>query len=280
MQTNEQIQIDAATARAHDCEEFRRWTSGWRWLTLRRRLPVNRNSQSVDKNDRNMQVVQNVPGTNTGPNSGTNARKRRVRFSYPANFKSDVLSSLQNSSPRNTAKSLGIPLSTLYRWRNNSSRKSASLQLANSNTAQANGPALGASYVTHGPRALADRPNKHKYYRFDPSNARHSRQVLERLMLAHDFIENRYFESIDCHALASIAGMSKCHFVRVYKQAIGESPYQHLIRRRAAAALNLMGVTLQPTLAIACAVGFESTSSLVKALKKFSATGIPELIYR
>jgi len=99
-------------------------------------------------------------------------------------------------------------------------------------------------------------------------------------MLAHDFIENRYFESIDCHALASIAGMSKCHFVRVYKQAIGESPYQHLIRRRAAAALNLMGVTLQPTLAIACAVGFESTSSLVKALKKFSATGIPELIYR
>ena len=98
-------------------------------------------------------------------------------------------------------------------------------------------------------------------------------------MLVHDFIENRYFECIDCHALANIAGMSKCHFVRVYKQAMGESPYQHLIRRRAGAALNLLGVILQPTLAIACAVGFESTSSLIKALKKFSATGIPKLIY-
>ena len=98
-------------------------------------------------------------------------------------------------------------------------------------------------------------------------------------MLAHEFIESRYFERVDCRALASIAGMSRCHFVRVYKQAFTESPYQHLIRRRADAALSLMGVTLQPTLVIACAVGFESTSSLIKALKKFSANGIPKFIY-
>lgn len=279
MQTNEQIQMDAAIARAHDCEEFRRWTPARRWLKLRPRPTGESGQASVDKNNRNMQIVQNVPGINTGANSGTSARKRRVRFSYPANFKSDALSSLQNSSPRNTAKSLGIPLSTLYRWRNNSGRKPGPFQLASANAGQANGPAPRNSFTTHGPRAPADRPNKRRYYRFDSSSARHSCQVLERLMLAHDFIENRYFECIDCHTLASIAGMSKCHFVRVYKQAIGESPYQHLIRRRAGAALNLMGVTLQPTLAIACAVGFESTSSLVKALKKFSAAGIPQLIY-
>jgi AraC-like DNA-binding protein/transposase-like protein len=231
--------------------------------------------------------VQNVLGTNLA----TNARKRRVRFSYPANFKNDVLLSLENSSARNTAKSLGIPLSTLYRWRNNSGRQPgqfnaprAGTHAPEANRPEANGVGTNSdmrheSFAACAPHAFPDPSSKRSGYRFDRSVARHSRQVLERLMLVHDFVENRYFEHIDCHTLASIAGMSKCHFVRVYKQAIGESPYQHLIRRRAGAALNLLGVTLQPTLAIACAVGFESTSSLIKALKKFSATGIPTLIY-
>jgi AraC-like DNA-binding protein len=221
-----------------------------------------------------MQIVQNVPGAN----SGANARKRRVRFCYPANFKNDVLSSLKNSSPRNTARSLGIPLSTLYRWRKNSSRPLGQLHPPKPSSTLAYGNMPHASSTACGAGAL-DASNKRRYYTFDRSVARHSRQVLERLMLAHEFIENRYFEHVDCHALARMAGMSKCHFVRVYKQAMGQSPYQQLIRRRAGAALNLLGVTLQPTLAIACAVGFESTSSLIKALKKFSVAGIPELIY-
>ena len=229
-----------------------------------------------------MQIVQTLFGTN----SGKIARKRRVRFSYPANFKNDVLSSLENSSARNTAKSLGIPLSTLYRWRNNSGRQLGQFHAPKAGTHAPEANRVGTnngmpheSFTACSPHTFTDPSNKRRHYRFDRSVARHSRQVLERLMRVHDFIENRYFEHVDCHALASIAGMSKCHFVRVYKQAIGESPYQHLIRRRAGAALNLLGVTLQPTLAIACAVGFESTSSLIKALKKFSATGIPALIY-
>ncbi len=204
-----------------------------------------------------------------------------MRFSYPANFKNDVLSLLKDSSPRNMAKSLGVPLSTLYRWRKNSGGQRDQCQrdqfcLPGTSATLANAQ---ATRRVEGPHNIARSLDKPRHYRFDRSVARHSRQVLQRLMLASDFIENRYFERVDCHALASIAGMSKCHFVRVYKQAMGQSPYQDLIRRRASAALNLLGVTLQPTLAIACAVGFESTSSLIKALKKFSATGIPQWIY-
>ena len=179
-----------------------------------------------------MQIVQNVPGAN----AGTNARKRRVRFCYPAKFKNDVLSSLKHSSARNTARSLGIPLSTLYRWRNNSSCQPGQSDPPTAGTMLTNGSMPDASRNACSRGALADSSYKHRHYKFDRSVARHSRQVLERLMLAHDFIENRYFERIDCHALANIAGMSKCHFVRVYKQAMGESPYQHLIRRRACAA--------------------------------------------
>jgi AraC-like DNA-binding protein len=218
-----------------------------------------------------MQIVQKV--------LVANARKRRVRFSYPANFKNDVLSSLKNSSPRTTAMNLGISLSTLYRWRNNSSRPSGQGHLPNTGAAPTNGRIFDAASKSSHPHTVPDPPQTHRHYRFDQGIARRSRHVWERLMLAHAFIEDRYFERVDCRALAGIAGMSRCHFVRVYKQAFAESPYQHLIRRRADAALSLMGVTLQPTLVIASAVGFESTSSLIKALKKFSATGIPELIY-
>jgi AraC-like DNA-binding protein len=229
------------------------------------------NPGTVRQNDRTMQIRQSP--------LIAKARRRRVRFSYPANFKNDVLSSLQNSSPRKTATMLGVSLSTLYRWRQSSSRQPGQEHQSGANLTLTNSPISEALQTTGSIRASADPLSKHRYYRYDRSSARNSRHVLERLMRVHEFIEDRYFERVDCDALASIAGMSKCHFVRVYKQAIGQSPYQHLIRRRAAAALSLMGVTLQPTLAIACAVGFESTSSLIKALKKFSTVGIPKLIY-
>jgi AraC-like DNA-binding protein len=208
-----------------------------------------------------------------------NTRKRRVRFTYPTYFKNEALSALDNSSARNAAKSCGVPLSTLYRW-----RKDSSLRAGQDHPFRESGPLAGRRGA-HGSREPGSSyiapaaSNRRSYYQFDRARARHSRKVLDRLTLAHQVIENRYFEHVSCDALAGVAEMSKCHFVRVYKQAFGESPYQHLIRRRVDAALSLLGVTLQPTLAIACAVGFESTSSLLKAIKKFSVSGVPELVY-
>ena len=208
-----------------------------------------------------------------------NPRKRRVRFTYPVYFKNEVLTSLSGSSPRHAAKSSGIPLSTLYRWRKDSSLQHGQDHPQPNSAAPTGGRITHAAMERSSSYALPIPMHRRSYYQFDRARARHSRKVLDRLMLAYEVIENRYFEHVNCDALAGVAAMSKCHFVRVYKQAFGESPYQHLIRRRADAALSLLGVTLQPTLAIACAVGFESTSSLIKAIKKFSATGVPVLIY-
>ena len=200
-------------------------------------------------------------------------RKRRVRFAYPAQLRRQVLSSLAaDASPQDIAKSSGIPLSTLYRWRKNPGSFRTQCTTANSIVPAANSLAVGSS-------AEPGHADSNRHYHFERTRARQSRAVLERLALSHKVIENRYFEQVNCDALAAIAKMSKCHFIRIYKQAFGESPHQHLIRRRADAALNLIGATLQPTALIASAVGFESTSSLVKAIKKFSAAGIPERVY-
>lgn len=205
------------------------------------------------------------------------ARKRRVRFNYPANFKRQVLSSLDKASAQDAAKSCGIPLSTLYRWRKDSNYLPGQDKQLHESKIEAS--RLHAPIESDTRPAPAIPLNRHGHYRFERNRARRSRKVLDRLLLAYEVVENRYFEHIDCDALAEMAAMSKCHFVRVYKQAFGESPYQHLIRRRVGAALSLLGVTLQPTLAIACAVGFESGSSLTKAIKKFSTSGIPQLVY-
>jgi AraC-like DNA-binding protein len=217
--------------------------------------------------------------------SSTKIRRRRVRYEYPANLRQIVLSSLHTSSARNVAKTYGIPLSTLYRWRKYLDQSNCERRGKQSCTEVVGRTAESKMRTSFPQGELADStsarelPNSRRY-RFTRARMRKSRQVLERLARAHSFIECKYFENINCARLAAIARMSRCHFVRVYTQAFGESPHQHLLRKRADAALSLLNMTLQPTLSIASAVGFESTSSLTKAIKKFSKTGIPHNVHR
>lgn len=210
-------------------------------------------------------------------------RRRRVRYEYPADLRRSVLSSLHTSSARNVAKVYGIPLSTLYRWRKHPDEDDCGLGDGQPHSATDGGAdERGAGALvesTHSLSATAS-PSRQAYYRFNRARMRPSRQVLNRLARARNVIEQKYFEQIDCAALAAVAKMSKCHFVRIYRQAFGESPHQHLLRKRADAAVNLLNMTLQPTISIASAVGFESTSSLVKAIKKFSKSGIPHRVHQ
>ena len=197
------------------------------------------------------------------------ARRRRVRYEYPAHFRQAIECSLRSESARHVARTYEIPLSTLYRWRR------APLQ-------QGGGDAPQRARKDEGPVSTAARQPARRAagYIFCVARMRASRQVLARVTQARDMIEQRYFEQIDCAALAAVAGMSKCHFVRTYAQVFGQSPHQHLLRRRVDAALDLLRVTLQPTLAIASAVGFDSCSSLLRAIRKFAAAGAPQVIHR
>ena len=118
--------------------------------------------------------------------------------------------------------------------------------------------------------AAADNTEALRRFSARIARMRESRRVLFRLTQAREVIEQSYFERIDCATLASVAGMSRCHFVRSYTQVFGESPHQHLLRKRVEAALDLLAITLQPNAAIASAVGFESPSSLARAIRKFT----------
>lgn len=203
-------------------------------------------------------------------------RRRKVRFSYPDDFKNEILLLLYNWPAKIVSARYEIPLSTLYRWRMDCSNekcdsRNGSCHEEHRMSAPACTTTNGfATAIMRANSATAQASEGAQGYRFDAARARESRHVLTRLQRARDLIEARYFEHISCSILAAEAQMSRDHFVRMYKQAYRESPYQHLIRKRARAASRLLRSTLQPTESIASAVGFESASALVRAMRKFA----------
>lgn len=114
------------------------------------------------------------------------------------------------------------------------------------------------------------------HYHFEVSRARQARGVLMRLQAARELIENRYYTNLSCEMLARHAGMSKCHFIRMYRDAFGASPYRHLTTVRVSRAIHLIKSTLQPTEAIATAVGFETHATFAKAFKSITGSSIGE----
>ena len=87
------------------------------------------------------------------------------------------------------------------------------------------------------------------------------RDDLVRLRRARDRMDRDFAEPLDVPGLAAEALMSPGHFHRLFREAYGETPYQHLMTRRVerAAALLRRGET---TVTEACmAVGCTSLGS-------------------
>jgi AraC-like DNA-binding protein len=85
-------------------------------------------------------------------------------------------------------------------------------------------------------------------------------------------VKRRVFEHIDrdlarpivLGELAVIAGLSSYHFARAFKQSVGLPPYRYVVRRRIAAAAELVKNTKNPLSAIAIDVGFSDQSHFTR----------------
>jgi len=69
-----------------------------------------------------------------------------------------------------------------------------------------------------------------------------------------------YEEPLSLDELAALAGLSRYHFVRVFRAVVGDSPHQYLIGARLRAAANRLLDTCEPITAIALDVGFNDIS--------------------
>ena len=84
---------------------------------------------------------------------------------------------------------------------------------------------------------------------------------LVHLRRARDFIDREYARPLDVPAMARAAHASPSHFARQYKQAFGESPYQHLLTRRVERAKWLLRAGSPSVSEVCLEVGFQSLGS-------------------
>lgn len=92
--------------------------------------------------------------------------------------------------------------------------------------------------------------------------------IYRRLATARDYIHSNYEKAIDLDDISIETGMSKFHFLRMFRIFYGITPYQYLSDIRMKKAADLLETTNSSINEIAASVGFEYPNSLIKAFRK------------
>ena len=96
-------------------------------------------------------------------------------------------------------------------------------------------------------------------------------EMAKRLFLGRDYIHAHYKESFTLERLSQVSCLSKYHFLRLFKQAFGCTPYQYQKQLRITRGLELIQQSKLPLEEIALAIGMENGSSLSRMI--FQTTG-------
>jgi AraC-like DNA-binding protein len=86
-------------------------------------------------------------------------------------------------------------------------------------------------------------------------------ELYRRLHRARDYMHANLSAALDLTALAQMAHLSPYHFLRMFKQAFGQTPHAYLSLKRIERAQFLLRYTLLPITTICFDVGFESLGS-------------------
>ncbi len=80
-------------------------------------------------------------------------------------------------------------------------------------------------------------------------------------------MDARYAEPLDLDALASVAGYSRYHFAREFRDAFGETPGAYLSRRRVERAKDLLAHANLTVTEVCMVVGFSSLGSFSRRFR-------------
>jgi AraC family transcriptional regulator len=96
------------------------------------------------------------------------------------------------------------------------------------------------------------------------------RSMLTAAQRAHvlDTVEARFGDDLSIGDLAAAAGVSRFHFIRLFKHTFGMTPYRFVLARRLAAACQLLEQTELALAEIAFTTGFGSQSHLSGAMRR------------
>jgi AraC-like DNA-binding protein len=85
--------------------------------------------------------------------------------------------------------------------------------------------------------------------------------MLRHLRRARDLADRDYAAPLDLDRLAAAAGLSKYHFLRLFKATYGLTPGEYVSRRRIERAQDLLRATNLTVTEVCTAVGFSSLGS-------------------
>ncbi len=94
--------------------------------------------------------------------------------------------------------------------------------------------------------------------------SRNERRISDVLQV----IESRHTEPLSIADLAGIACMSPYHFIRIFRDVVGVTPYQYLLRTRLQHAAVDLGTTKEPISTIAFDAGFGDLSTFTEMFRR------------
>lgn len=93
--------------------------------------------------------------------------------------------------------------------------------------------------------------------------ARHYKRVL-------DFVESRFGEPVTTEDMAREAGMSTAHFSRLFKEVLGDTPYQFVMDYRVEQAKKMLRDRERPLIDVALASGFADQPHFTRIFKRLT----------
>jgi AraC-like DNA-binding protein len=102
------------------------------------------------------------------------------------------------------------------------------------------------------------------------TSAAHARGGLRPAVVRRlrEHIDNNIDQRISVEALARLANLSVCYFVRAFKQSVGVTPHDYLIRRRVERTMELLSGTDMTLSEIALAAGFADQSHCARRFRQ------------
>jgi AraC family transcriptional regulator len=95
------------------------------------------------------------------------------------------------------------------------------------------------------------------------------REILRRISLATDFIHSNFDKPLMLQDMARAAFLSRHHFLRLFKHIHDITPHEYLQRKRATVAARLLRGSELAVEDIVKQVGFDSRSTLFRAMRRF-----------
>ena len=119
---------------------------------------------------------------------------------------------------------------------------------------------------------LVDIGRNHKAFHHQDGDRdiHHQKEYMEKFLFITDYISNHFSENLTLEEVASLAGFSKYHFARLFKQYTNSSFYKFLNQKRIEYAKSLL---LDPELAVtevAAQSGFSSLSAFLRMFKQLN----------